>query len=396
MLPEDLPPRLRKHKIPDVLPAAPNLSPSATIPVAPLGFAPPGPTYLGRNNTLISLDFLDDDRLLFTFRAPGLIQREATDSDLDRARQMKAVVLTLPDGKVQAEAIWIIPDRHRYLWMLGDGRFLLHDREGLSIGNDKLEIKSFFELPGALQSVELDPGQKALQAEFADQAEESGAARSAPASAMAPALRAPAGTAIRVVELPSGRVLATRHAPAIVPASINGEGNLEVVHDKLDQWTLKLDVFSGAARTLAKVESTCLPSAWFLAEDKVVVAGCDRAHTPKLDGVSVRGQLLWEKEVPAPYLQPLLLTSATGNRFARETIVLKSGRKPSPTMLWVKAVKGQAVRVYDVATGKVEMETSASPILDAGGNAAFSPSGHRFAVLNGRAIQIFDLPAAKP
>ena len=37
-----------------------------------------------------------------------------------------------------------------------------------------------------------------------------------------------------------------------------------------------------------------------------------------------------------------------------------------------------------------------SPILDAGGNFALSPSGNRFAVLNAGSIQIFDLPPAPP
>ena len=37
-----------------------------------------------------------------------------------------------------------------------------------------------------------------------------------------------------------------------------------------------------------------------------------------------------------------------------------------------------------------------SPILDAGGNVAISPSGRRVAVLNGGAIQVFELPAQRP
>jgi hypothetical protein len=390
MLPGEVPPRLRKHKIPEVLPPAPNLSPSASIPVAPLGYSPPGPTYLGRNNTLISLDFLDDNRLLFTFRAPGLIQRDASDLAMDRARQMKAVVLTLPDGKVQAQALWIIPDRRHYLWMLGDGRFLVHERDGLSIGNDKLETKPFLDLPGELERVEIDPEQKALIAEFAEKTGDAGTDRTGPVPAST------TSTGIRVVALPSGRVLISGHAPAVTTSSINGEGSLELVHDKLDQWSLKIDAFAGGSRVVAHVESTCVPTARFISEEKVLVAGCDRAHTPKLDGVSVKGQQLWELEVPEPYLEPLLVTALNGSRFARETIVLKNGRKPSPETLWMKVVKGQALRVYDSASGKVEMETSLNPTLDAGGNAAFSPSGRRFAVLSGKTIQIFDLSSAKP
>jgi hypothetical protein len=50
-----------------------------TVPVDPLGFSAPGAIYLGERSALVSLDFLDEDRLLFTFRVPGLLHRDTTD-----------------------------------------------------------------------------------------------------------------------------------------------------------------------------------------------------------------------------------------------------------------------------------------------------------------------------
>jgi hypothetical protein len=372
MLPEDVPPRVKKHKIRDVLPTIPNLAPSASIPVGPLGYAPPGPTYLGRNNTLVSLDFLDENRLLFTFRAPGLLHRDAGDVSSDQARQMKAVVLMLPDGKVQSQALWIVPDPRRYLWMLGDGRFLLHERDGLSLGDDKLQIKPFLQLQGELIWLKVDPSRKILMT--------------------GTTLEKADDMAVRVVELASGRVIQTRHRQAAVEYPIDAEGELEIGHDRLDQWSLKLNLFSGGVKILGHVESTCLPNAWFISGQELLVAGCNQAHSRKLDAVSTTGQQLWETETAISYVPPLLVLSAAGTRFARETIVLNSAGKPREDTLWIKAVKGQAVRVYDAAGGKVEMETPVNPTLDAGGNAAFSPSGRRLAVLNAGAIQLFDMP----
>src|ERR1700734_1615190 len=46
-------------------PDGPSQSPAFTIPVAPLGFSAPGPFYLLRRQSLVSLDFLDENRLLF-------------------------------------------------------------------------------------------------------------------------------------------------------------------------------------------------------------------------------------------------------------------------------------------------------------------------------------------
>ena len=58
-------------------PEHPASQPAAfTIPVEPLGFFAPGAIYQGQRESLVSLDFLDEDHLLFTFHAPGLIRRE--------------------------------------------------------------------------------------------------------------------------------------------------------------------------------------------------------------------------------------------------------------------------------------------------------------------------------
>jgi hypothetical protein len=65
-------------------------------------------------------------------------------------------------------------------------------------------------------------------------------------------------------------------------------------------------------------------------------------------------------------------------------------------VLDAEAVKGQLVRVFNAADGKVALEAPASPALDSGGNVAISPTGRRVAILNAGAIQVFDLPAAPP
>ncbi len=52
---------------------------------------------------------------------------------------------------------------------------------------------------------------------------------------------------------------------------------------------------------------------------------------------------------------------------------------------------GQVVRVMDAADGKVVLEAPLTPMLDGGGNVAISPSGRRVAILNGGAIEVFEL-----
>src|SRR5450631_3596898 len=157
MLPGDFTPRVKKHKTPDRLPPVPTLSPSFKIPAAPFGYGTPGVTYLGRNQSLIALIFLDEDHLLFSFRATGLMERETDEARASAPRQMRGVVLKIPDGKVESEATWTLSDRGPYLWPLKDAHFLLRDRDGLQLGDASLQTKPLASLPGQFLAVRLDP-----------------------------------------------------------------------------------------------------------------------------------------------------------------------------------------------------------------------------------------------
>ena len=75
--------------------------PTICIPVTPLGFAAPASFYFGERFAMVSLNFLDEDNLLFTFRVPGLIARErpVPGQTTLAERHIEAVKLALPSGK---------------------------------------------------------------------------------------------------------------------------------------------------------------------------------------------------------------------------------------------------------------------------------------------------------
>ena len=153
--------KVDKDSQPQAKPAVNSSQPPAfSVPVEPLGFFPPAAFYQGQRESFVSLDFLDENRLLFTFRTPGLIHRAGAPDDDER--QIRAVVLVLPKGTVETEALWTLYDRARYLWMLGDGHFLLRDRDNLEQGDGTLELKPLLHFPGPLQWLEMDPAQKFL------------------------------------------------------------------------------------------------------------------------------------------------------------------------------------------------------------------------------------------
>ncbi|MGH9591630.1 MAG: hypothetical protein ACRD5L_00960, partial [Bryobacteraceae bacterium] len=138
-----------------------TIQPALTIAAEPLGFAAPGEFYLGMRNSLVSLDFLDEDRLLFTFRVPGLMRRpESKEADPDAVREIRALVLGLPKGNVEAEQVWTIHDRDQYLYQLSGGQFLLRDEDQLKLGDASLQLKPWLKFPGHVVWVELDPSRQ--------------------------------------------------------------------------------------------------------------------------------------------------------------------------------------------------------------------------------------------
>ncbi|MGA2350158.1 MAG: hypothetical protein ABSF70_06990 [Terracidiphilus sp.] len=380
----------RGHALPDRLGDKPSQPPAFKVAVEPLGFSAPAAFYFGLNISFVSLDFLDENRLLFTFRVPGLLHREAGESD---ERQIRAVVLTLPSGAVEAEAVWTVHDRSRYLWMLKDGRFLLRDRDRLEQGDAALTLKPFLHFPGPVLSLEMDPAQKFL---VTNSREPMAAAKPGVASPSSSdegySLKPPsaADLAVRILRRESGQVMLVSRIHSAVHLPINSDGYLESLRGTGDQWLLNLNYFNGGSHILGRVESTCSPLFDFLSQREVLITTCASTGTNRLIAMGLDGRRLWEAQTSDTTVWALVVRSPDGSRLAREALSVThpvNARSP----LSQDEIKGQLVEVLDAADGKVELEAQASPVLDAGGNVAISPSGRRVAVLNGGAIQVFEL-----
>jgi hypothetical protein len=372
----------KERMLPDKLPEKPSLPPALTIPVEPLGFSTPGAIYLGQRFSMASLDFLDEDRLLFTFRVPGLIHREAGDVSESDVRQIRAVVLALPAGTIEAEGLWTVHDRLRYLWMLKDGHFLLRDQDGLGQGDAKLQIKPLLQFPGPLLWLQLDPSQQYMVTNSLEPA----AAESKQTGSQQPDL------VVRILHRETGQVMLVSRAHSTIHLPINSDGYLESLRGNGEKWVLNLNYFSGGSRTLGSVDSTCSPTLDFLSQHEVLVTACAGSDGRRLVAMDIAGSRLWEKLTSAEAIWPLLTMGPDGSRVALETVAVSHSNNPFDPP-GEEDVKGQMVRVFDAANGRLALEAQASPALDAGGNVAISPSGKRVAVVDAGAIKIFDLPA---
>ncbi len=395
------------RKILDRYPENPSLPPAFAIPVGSLGFSVPGENYLLRRQSLVSLDFIDEDRILFSFHVSGLMERDGGDKTEEKKQQIKAIVLTLPTGKIESQAAWIVPDRSRYLWMLNDRHFLLRVPDGLEEGDAQLKMTPNLRLPGQLLWIQMDPSEQIMitnSIEPASPAQKPGDPGS-PVSGMTAAM--PDGQkrdeqsvlVARTVKRASSDVMRTTRVPWTSQTSdwpINSEGYLERSHETGLQWLLKLKSYTGGDRALAHIASRCPPEYNFISDSELLVSTCDPDGGWKLEAMTTHGDSLWDTTAGTNTMWPILVMTPSGSRVARETLLLKRSADRYKRLLTVQDIQGQMVRVFDAANDKIVLEAPVTPILDGGGNVAISPSGQRVAILNAGAIQVFQLPPPSP
>lgn len=399
----------KKAAPPQPPPVRATLQPAFSIPIEPFGFSAPAPFYLGTRNSLVSLDFFDEDHILLTFRVPGLIHRDhqsADDSD-SMERKIRAMVLHLPDGAVQSEAIWTLHDRRRYLWMLDDGQFLLRDREELKIGDASLQLKPFLRFPGPVLWVELDPNRKYFitgSSEPPTSASKAGDVPS-PTTAAAAVTNDQAGDnpkppsdpdlVLRILRRDTGKVMLVSHVQSAVHIPINDDGYLETLRGDGKSWVINLAHFDGGSTPLGNIDSFCSPMLNFVSSREFLATTCESDGDPRVIAMTTGGKRLWENSGSGSMVWPQLIISADGSRIARETLMVSHGVNAFAP-LETDDIKGQDVQVFDAATGKVVLRAQASPVFDIGGNVALSPSGRRAAIIMAEGLQIFDLPPAPP
>lgn len=403
-------PTERSH--PDRVPPRPSLAPAFTIAIDSLGFSAPGSIYLGQRFSFASLDFLDEDRLLLTFRVPGLIHRtprsgdaKSTDEDEGDERHIKALVLALPSGAVQSEAIWPLHDRFRYLWTLKDGHFLVRDRDELLLGDATLELKPYLRFPGPVLSIQMDPLRRLIVTNSREPAAAKSNAGEASGPKDASATAAGSGDSssspdptpnlvVRILRRDSGKAILVNRVRSAVHLPINSDGYLEMLPPTRGaDWIVNLNGFAGSSTKIGEVESTCSPGYDFISESEFLVSTCSRTEIRGMVAMNTAGKHLWEDMPASSPVWPLMIASTDGSLVARESIVVNHTVSAFAPLTF-DDVKGQLVEVFDAATGKIELSAAVSPVLDAGGNVAISPSGRRVAVLNAGAIQVFELPPA--
>ncbi|QNI33251.1 hypothetical protein H7849_04610 [Alloacidobacterium dinghuense] len=369
----------------------PGPKPDLSIPVEPLGFVAPSSFYLTSRLSSISLDFIDKDHLLFTFRLPGLMKRLPDEPPDDEDQTIRAVVLELPSGHVTAKTDWRMHDRSRYLWRLAEGHFLVRQRSSLFVTDTSLDLKPYINLETALESVQISPDRKMLVVESESKKENRQAVASTVPTLGDPTPQ-PKPIQIYIMRADTRSVIAHAETLNAVEIPMMGEGHLQAIPGKENKWLIRYMPFHGEARTLTEVQSNCHPSQETISSDVTLVMTCPRSSNDhQVMAVNLDGKTLWQQKWESRYIWPTFQLTQDGSRFAYSSLQVNHSVGIMDPIDETNIVN-QMIGVFDTQTGQLRLVKNATPILSAGQNYALSPDGLRFAILRQGAIEVYDLP----
>jgi hypothetical protein len=143
------------------------------IPLEPLGFMGVQPRLLTGGATMLTVSFVDSTHVLFTYNARTLVSRRGEKAADDLDRNVAAVLLELPSGRVLARTEWHTRDRAQYLWPLSHGRFLLRIGTELTLldplhhgqEDDAFKQHAFLETHRRIGYISVSPGGDLLAVE---------------------------------------------------------------------------------------------------------------------------------------------------------------------------------------------------------------------------------------
>lgn len=371
--------------------------PVVRIPLSGLGYRPQNPSSVSARLSASSLDFIDQDHLLVTFRDAILMKRLADAKPDDEDQTIRAVVLDIASAQVVKTAEWRMHDHARYLWALGQGRFLVRQRDTLFLTDAGLELRPYLDSPARLESIEPTPDGKLLAIEVDQERHTAEEHRRLLQQALDLGDSPPReDVKIAVMRADDGAILATSHANRAVNLALLGDSYMEVIPKKEDHWQLSRVPFSGTAKVFGDVKSSCAPTEQVVTPALMLLMTCN-SHTPDrlVQGLDRDGKILWSLWWESTFIWPSFAGAQDGSDFAFSTLHSTHAVNALDPVT-DEDIQGQRVQVFDAATGAMQLSVNIVPATASEANYALSPDGKRLAVLSGRAVEIYNVPPAPP
>lgn len=329
----------------------------------------------------VSLDFLDRERVLFTFNPKKFVRRQPGCPATHNDRMVHAAIIEVTSGEVRAQADWYLHDSSRYIWSLGSGKILLRRLNSLFVVDRNLHETLLWESPKDLLWVSVSPDGKQIITETAE-----GAA--SPASR--PKQSSKASFRIEFRDADSLQVQRTIRSKRAANIESTSSGFASAVFGGVTSpvWLVRFGPSEQERVNIARVRTALVPDVLYLNNNTLLIGrNSTRSAGYSVSAFTVTGNLLWRQHWNTHRYYPALARSEDGSRFAITT--LRSVDTPTPG----REFEGleQQIEVFDTATGTPVISTIAFPVVTHGQNFSLSPDGLSLALLKGTKLEFYDL-----
>ena len=378
--------------------------PAARIQLSAVGYhAPSRMDRLSEDAVSMSLDFVDAGHVLLSFDPKKLFRRLPTCPPEHEDRVVHAALIEVPSGKVVKEADWYLHDRRRYLWPLTSGKFLLRRWNDLYIVDSSLREQPLFRSAKDLLWVAVTPDASEIivettKASDAGRASQSGS-QSAPSKPEAK---------FEAQFLDAKTLAVRRTVPLNKVVDLNGTsaGYVDLIQ-KGEIWLVRFGPSPVRRKNIARVRSRTMPSVVYPSNTSLLIGRCaSRGCDYSVTSFSVAGRRLWRQHWSRYRTFPTVVRDEDNGRFGvstlRETPPATSTAEPDSTPYdpddalqpdpHQLDVFEQDIQIFDTASGTTVLSLAARPAVLGGENFSLSPDGRRLAILQGDALELYDLP----
>ncbi|MFC6647371.1 hypothetical protein ACFQBQ_17695 [Granulicella cerasi] len=381
--------------------------PVARIKLSDFGAPAVGGRLLDVGASMFTVDFVDSEHLLVTYSSRTLVKRSDLQERDSDARNVTAAILTLPSGSVVATTEWLLHDHARYLWALGDGRFVVRMGKLFSImdvraqmgGKDPFLRKAFEHWPGEPISIIPSPDSQIFAAirQLPPKEQHGPVVKLGETSDNQPKAEY-LMSYFRVREdgetHPAGAVKAA--IPIALP--MNADGYLWTEEKNRNVWAFSFNPFGGAKPVaMGEMPSACPPRARLLSHSQFAVISCQGiSQDPRVQVLGFDGHEVWEEDFPAFPETPSFITAPAAGRFAMSFRRAAVGSPAPGTMQPDPSARpafDQEVRVYQSESGDLLLKLALSPVMETAENFDLTADGRELVVLEGDELQLYDLPA---
>ena len=392
--------------------------PTVKLTLASLGVPPLGQNFLDAGASMLTVNFLDDKHLLLTYSERGLVPRLPDDPKDDDDRIVAAEILELPSGKKVARTEWHMHDHARYLWDLGQGRFMVRIGDGLSVMTPRARLKDKDKDPFQRMAFPWRMGRPT--ALFMS---EDGGLLTIEGQVVSPHSQTEIEVGdIETVKQDSTTVLdfyrlsgdGTETAPLKVMASgtvrspqpfylpIDSRGYLWPSPVGNNQWAVTFDDMRGKTAQVGTLQSSCTPRLEMVSHSEFLAMTCrgsdDRV---RMASYGLDAQETWQEDF-GDFGPPVFAFAPEAGRFAVSRRVsdpvtppvgpqggLMPGPAPAP-------VDRQEIRVYQNVSGDLLLKTDCYPAMKTAENFSLAEDGSQLAVVRENSLEVYRLAELKP